>query len=63
MREGAWNQHAAHCTLLANCNRNPKKQKAFKFTDFHPFVRKRKPVPNRYIGKGEYKEMKVLLGL
>ena len=33
----AWNHTASVMALLANCHRDPKKTRAFKPNDFHPY--------------------------
>jgi len=45
-QQDAWNHTASVLAMLANVNRDPKKGRAFKPTDFHPMpVTKRAPEP------------------
>ena len=42
----AWNHTASLMALLANANRDPKKTRAFKMTDFHPHHARRSVRPS-----------------
>lgn len=45
-QQDAWNHTASVLAMLANVNRDPKKGRAFKPTDFHPMpVAKHAPEP------------------
>jgi hypothetical protein len=37
----SWNHTSQLLALIANVNRDPKKTRAFKPADFHPFMKKR----------------------
>ena len=40
--EADWNRTASLMALLANCHRDPKRQRAFSPDDFHPFAGRKK---------------------
>lgn len=40
----AWQRTAATMALMANCHRDPKKTRAFKPTDFDPYVKRSAPL-------------------
>lgn len=48
----AWNHTSQVLAMLYNCNRNPKRDRALKPADFHPFPKRRPQPSKRVSGKG-----------